>query len=370
VKVAVIGAGVVGASVSLRLAQRGVQVVVLESSQPGEGSSGASFAWVNASTREPHAYFRLCGAAMAEYESLRRECDDPPWLSVSGHLHWATDAAAMARLADRAARLAAWNYPSAVIEAHEAVRRFEPRVVFPAPDHPVLWTPTEGWVDGPAMARHLIALATRAGATIRLGRAVTAIGTVAGHVRSVAVAGGEVYDVDAVVNAAGPSADHVASLVGRALPLSPSPGLVLRVDAPGPPVTRALHAPAVEIRPDGRDRILLHSRDVDARLDGSGFATDADMGELLRLARDVVPSLSASGGCDARIGWRPLPRDGFPSIGGIAPIPGYFEAVTHSGVTLAPLIGRVVAHEVVTGEVDELAEPYRPDRPGLAAASP
>jgi glycine/D-amino acid oxidase-like deaminating enzyme len=41
---------------------------------------------------------------------------------------------------------------------------------------------------------------------------------------------------------------------------------------------------------------------------------------------------------------------------------GYYEAVTHSGVTLGPLIGRVLAREVLTGEVDALIVPFRPDR--------
>jgi glycine/D-amino acid oxidase-like deaminating enzyme len=45
-------------------------------------------------------------------------------------------------------------------------------------------------------------------------------------------------------------------------------------------------------------------------------------------------------------------------------IPGYFEAVTHSGVTLGPLLGRLLAQTVATGQTDPLLAPFSPDRFG------
>ncbi|MDP8974517.1 MAG: FAD-binding oxidoreductase, partial [Actinomycetota bacterium] len=46
----------------------------------------------------------------------------------------------------------------------------------------------------------------------------------------------------------------------------------------------------------------------------------------------------------------------------VAELPGYYEAVTHSGVTLGPLLGRLLAQEILSGEVDDLISPFRPDR--------
>ena len=40
----------------------------------------------------------------------------------------------------------------------------------------------------------------------------------------------------------------------------------------------------------------------------------------------------------------------------------------HSGITLAPVIGRFVADEIMTGRRDALLEPYGPDRFSPAAA--
>jgi glycine/D-amino acid oxidase-like deaminating enzyme len=65
---------------------------------------------------------------------------------------------------------------------------------------------------------------------------------------------------------------------------------------------------------------------------------------------------------EARYGMRPVPADGHSCVGKVSAIPGYYEAVTHSGVTLGPLIGRLLAREILTSEVDPLIAPFRADR--------
>ena len=42
--------------------------------------------------------------------------------------------------------------------------------------------------------------------------------------------------------------------------------------------------------------------------------------------------------------------------------PGVYVAVMHSGVTLAPLVGRLVASEILDGVRVEMLEPYRASR--------
>lgn len=65
----------------------------------------------------------------------------------------------------------------------------------------------------------------------------------------------------------------------------------------------------------------------------------------------------------ARIGLRPMPTDGLPIIGPLPGIRGVHLAVMHSGVTLAPVVGRLVATEILAGvDADELRG-LRPERP-------
>jgi len=58
----VVGAGIVGSCISLRLAQQGADVTVVEAFRPGYGATANSFAWVGAShpgLHEPEPYFLL-----------------------------------------------------------------------------------------------------------------------------------------------------------------------------------------------------------------------------------------------------------------------------------------------------------------------
>ena len=80
----------------------------------------------------------------------------------------------------------------------------------------------------------------------------------------------------------------------------------------------------------------------------------------------VVPALAAARPVTALVGVRPIPADGLPCVGGVPGIPGYVEAVTHSGVTLAPLIARSLADEMLREAGNPLLRPFRPDRFPLA----
>jgi glycine/D-amino acid oxidase-like deaminating enzyme len=57
-----------------------------------------------------------------------------------------------------------------------------------------------------------------------------------------------------------------------------------------------------------------------------------------------------------------MPRDERPMVGGIPGLEGFYLAVSHSGVTLGPLWGRVVAAELLAGALDSRLAPYRPAR--------
>ena len=55
---------------------------------------------------------------------------------------------------------------------------------------------------------------------------------------------------------------------------------------------------------------------------------------------------------------RPMTADGLPAIGRSEGIAGLYIAVMHSGVTLAPLIGRLVSNVIVEGHRSGMREPY------------
>lgn len=361
-RVAVIGAGIVGASVAYHLSQRGAEVVLLDAAEPASGTTSASFAWVNANNKTPREYFDLNVAGMEEHVRLREELGGD-WLHASGNLILAPDDEAGRRnLARRVERLRSWGYAAEMKTAAETVAELEPEAAFPTPDAPVAHFPHETWADAPRLTTALVKLARRSGADTRFGADVRGVEVSGGRV-VVRLDSGEELSADAVVNAAGPGAASVAAMAGRELPLDVFRGLLVRVDAEENPIRRLIHTPTVNLRPDGEGFMLLHHDSVDEKLaeDFSGVE-DPLCGELLDRARRFVPALEGSGTVEARFGRRPVPGDGYSCVGAAPDIPGYYEAVTHSGVTLGPLVGRLLAGEILDGEISPLLAPYRPGR--------
>ncbi len=333
---------------------------MLDAARPASGTSAASFAWVNANAKTPREYFELNRAGMDEYHRLRGELPGgAPWLRAGGNLIWA-GREGHGGLERRVKRLRSWGYAVKWFGPSQVNELLEPHVAFPEPETPAAFFPCEFWVDVLGLVENLVGAARENGAEARFGRAIVAIETRNGRVEGVRLASGEYLRVDIIVNAAGPAADRVAALVGRRLPLAPQRGLLARAAVSGEPLRRVLHTPRVNLRPDGPGRLLLHHESADARLDDAPRERLA--AGLLERAREVLPSLEGTEVVEARVGVRPIPEDGFPCVGAVAAVPGYYEAVTHSGVTLGPLLGRLLAREILAGEVDPLLQPYRPDR--------
>ena len=161
-RVAVIGAGVVGACIAYYLAQEGADVILLDAGPPGQLTTSASFAWVNASAKAgDSAYFDLNFAGLREYDRLVADFEGATWWNPTGHLRWDFDDDR--HLAAAVEQLRARDYPVEVWEAEQVQRLLEPNVELPHPSALVVLLPTEAWVDGPKMVQALVDSAVAAG---------------------------------------------------------------------------------------------------------------------------------------------------------------------------------------------------------------
>jgi glycine/D-amino acid oxidase-like deaminating enzyme len=358
-KVAVIGAGIVGSSVAYRLSQGGTEVVLIDGAEPGSGTTSTSFAWVNANNKLPRDYFELNVAGMHEHERLRDEIGGG-WLHSSGNMIWASDEE-QENLESRVERLRSWSYAAEILPASTVNEKLEPGAIFPHSEIRIAHFPEESWADAPALTRTLVEASVRNGARRSFGSAVRGI-EVEGEGVMLQLEDGEVH-ADAIVNATGAKAASVAEMVGRRLPLDVFPGLLVRVAVLDEPLRHLMHTPRINVRPDGPGYVLLHHDSVDERLTHDFAGTEDPLcAELLERARLVLPALEEAEVVEARFGMRPVPADGHSCVGALSGIPAYYEAVTHSGVTLGPLIGRLLASEILTGEIDPLIAPFRADR--------
>src|SRR6476469_4279851 len=126
--IVVIGGGIIGASVTYRLALAGARVTLLEAGNLAGGTSGASFAWLNANNKPPLAYHILNTGGMAEHRILASELGAAPWLHLDGNIEWAADEAGHAALMEKVDRLRGWGYQAEILTTAE-LRALEPDLV-------------------------------------------------------------------------------------------------------------------------------------------------------------------------------------------------------------------------------------------------
>ncbi len=360
--VIVVGAGSVGANVAYRLAREGARVTVLDAGAPGSGASGASFAWTNSFGKPPREYHDLNVAGMAEHERLAEELGGS-WFHRSGNLEWAETDDGRARLRQAVARLREWNYPVETIGVRDAAA-LEPDLRF-APDvTEAVYAPRDGWVEVVPMVAALLAAAVRAGARVEPGQRVTGFVHEGDRIRGVLTAAGGRFEADLVVDCAGHAAGELTGLAGAALPVSGEPGRLIYTSPVATTLSRPIHAPGIHFRPDGAGRIVLaeQAHDQIVGLDAAPSPDGWTPERSLSAAARHLPALAAARVEATRIGVRPMPADRLPIVGAVPERPGLYVLVSHSGITLGPLWGRVAAGEILGRRPDPRLAPFRATR--------
>lgn len=362
-EVVVVGAGIIGASVAHRLAGSGARVTVVEARRPAGGTSLATFAWVNAVGKQPRAYFDLNVAGMEEHRRLLDELGDADWYHGGGNLEWSTDVAA---LEAKVSGLREWGYAVDLVDRSEAAA-LEPGVVIGEDDAVALYR-DDGWVD---VARLVGRLLDVDGVQLVAPSTAARIVIEGGRASGVALEDGRRIGCDAVVVCTGPRSAELAGETGFELPMRHAPGLLVTTEPAPTSVRRILHVPGLSARPDGAGRLLLASDGIDKRIEPAGgeLSLEDAAAELGRRALAVVPRLAGVALESRRVGLRALTADGLPAVGPLPGTDGVHLAVLHSGITLGPLVGRLVARELISGDALPELDPYRLQRFSATPAS-
>ena len=357
--VLVVGAGCVGANVAYRLTERGATVTVLDAGRPGAGTSGASFAWTNSFNKTPRDYHELNVASMEEHAALAKELGGGGWLHQDGALAWEDGETGILRLGAAVDRLTGWGYPVERIAPRQA-REIEPDLRIAATVEQVVWTPGEGYVEVVPFIAALLTEARRRGARVFSGHRVAEVVVEGGRVRGVRTEGGERFAADSVVDCAGVAAGEMAALAGVTLALDRVPGRLVYTAPVATTLRRPIHAPGCHVRPDGGGRIVLAegAHDQTWREDGEPWPPERSLSAVAA----HLPALAGARVEAVRIGVRPMPRDERPMVGALPGLDGFYVVVSHSGVTLGPLWGRVAAAEILDRALDPRLAPYRPAR--------
>jgi glycine/D-amino acid oxidase-like deaminating enzyme len=346
-KIIVVGAGIIGASLAWHLVQAGASVTIAAATPGGEATPN-SFAWINASWGNPEFYFHFRRRSMAEWKRLAKTLPSLP-LKWCGGLCWDLPPE---ELDSFASGHSAWGYEIKRVGPTE-INEIEPCLVAAPPF--ALHVAEEGAVEPEEAANILLSDAVRNGATLLSGIEVQRLATENGRVIGIETASG-IMAADVVVLAAGAGTVTLAATAGIEIPLESPPGLIVHSKPARPLLTGLVLGPELHMRQTAEGRIIA----------GSDFA-GTDPGENpQQAAKELFAKVKAMlrGSADLEldfytVGYRPTPQDGLPIIGTVKDMPGVYLAVTHSGVTLAPIIGLLGAAEIADETDDMSLKPFR-----------
>ena len=393
--VIVLGAGIVGTSVALHLAKRGLSVALIDRGGPGEGTSYGNAGIIEGNTVFPAAFpsrlsalarialkrateanyhltflpqvapwllaFRtaskperlietarlmrpLFARAVAEHDALAADAGAERHLRKTGWLKLYRDAGTVAGLAREADLAADFGIPLQPLEA-EAARALEPSLA-PVFRHAVLW-PGAASVDDPlALTRAYAARFAALGGGIVGGDARTLRRTAGGW--GIDTEQGPL-DADQAVAALGPWAGDVLGPLGIRLPLGIKRGYHRHFRGEG---NAGLSRPVLDadigycLAPMTQGIRLTTGVEFAPR---DAPATPVQLQRVLPAARALFP-LGDPIETAPWLGCRPCLPDSRPAIGPAPGQPGLWLDIGHAhwGLTLGPATGRLLA-EMMTG---------------------
>jgi glycine/D-amino acid oxidase-like deaminating enzyme len=349
--ITVVGAGILGASIAYYLAKKGAQVTVVDEGTPANRATHGSFAWINAHSPNDETYFQFRMASIRLWKDLQAELPALP-VRFGGTLNW-EDAPDKIEEVQRA--LNDGGNPARLVSRAE-IQRIEPHLA--AAPEVAIDASAEGVADPARIAESLLFAALSLGAKLRTNAKVLSLTFASGRVSGVEIPG-EVIEADAVVLATGVGTADLLAAHDFVLPMDNAPGLLIST----PPVAKVT------------DRVLtsqsLHvwQKEDGALLLGEDFGgTDPSEGIDTITARVRGKLEGYFNGLDSvaigttTVAKRPKPIDGYPALGRVPGLDDLWVATTHSGITLAPLIGESLASEIIGPKMVKALHPYRVHR--------
>lgn len=346
-KVAIIGAGIMGCATARALTKRGADVVLLERAIPGAEASSAAAGILGAQVEGHATGPRLDAAVRArrDYAALAAELRDETGIDigyrVSGALVIARSDAERAPLADAVASQRGAGLRAELVDAAGA-RAIEPSLgdVVAAAHYP-----DESQVDPPSLLRALVASVGRARVELRAGATVQQLVVEGDRCVGVRVDDAELR-ADAIVLAAGSWASLVPGLPASMPAVRPARGQIVQLDERPPKLATIVvsgHSYAV---PRGDGRVLCGST-----VEMVGFRKEVTAGGVHAILSNVlatVPSLAAAAVTATWSSFRPHTADGRALVGA-SPLAGLFLATGHfrNGILLANETARDVADAVL-----------------------
>ncbi|MDR3201394.1 MAG: FAD-binding oxidoreductase [Spirochaetales bacterium] len=368
--VAIIGGGVIGASIAYRLAKAGKKVVLCERYDFAAGATGSCDQCVFLQSKNPGLHLRLALDSSAIFQDLAKELDYTIDYFRHGGMITIENEMEMEVMSDFAARQRAIGLDVEIISRAEAVKRqrgLAKRILG------CTYSPQDGHVNPFKLTLGFAKAAQKYGAQILIDAEVSGFKLAGGSVRGIKTSKGDV-EAGITVLAAGAWSPLLAESLELALPIKPRRGQIAITEPVAPYVTGNLLS-GQYIVAKYHPEILADSKSLAVRL-GVGLSltqtrkgdiligatrefagydlrnTREGIREILKNASRLVPGIEDLHVIRVMAGLRPYTPDGLPLVGFVKDREGLFIAAGHEGdgIALSAITGVIACGLICDGK--------------------
>jgi len=373
--IVIIGGGVIGTSIAYHLAKLDARVTLIEKNDLASGSSGACDGLVFMQSKKPGIHLSLAMESLKQFEALQKELPtNIEFKKIGGMVIIETESEYRA-MEKFTSEQQAIGLDVRLLEQSQAIEKepfLSPNIIG------TTFSPLDAQVNPINLTLGFALAAKKNHARIINHAKVLGICTKSNHVTGVATTKGN-FNADIVVNAAGSMAGLISDMVGISMPVQPRRGQIVVTNAGKNVLSHCLISAkyiAAKYDPSLADKtgqgISMEQADNGNLLLGStrefvGFDKKNTMSGILKIIRQtaaVLPVLENFQVIRAFAGLRPYTPDGFPILGPVNSLNGFFMAAGHEGdgIALSPVTGHLMARMLLGFKTHIHLDAFSPER--------
>ena len=163
------------------------------------------------------------------------------------------------------------------------------------------------------------------------------------------------------------------SLLSKNYLIKPTPGVIIKSKPYKKIINKIIVGPGIHFYQQSNGQIIIGEQGSISITDAKSLKNRLERFSSRSIEMNYLNKIRSMGGeffkdifdleiDEVSIGWRPIPIDGKPIIGRLDHNPNIYLATMHSGISLGPLVGSLVARELVQDIEIPVLENFRPSR--------